>query len=144
MQSLQSTPVCFILDKALLGMNDATTTIDTLRSLVRRFVDERRWNVFHTPKNLAMSLAIEAAELMEHFQWLTPDESRAVGDDPARRAAAGEELADVLCYALALAHELKLDIASTVVDKMAKNALKYPVDQYQGRWGASDTRPATS
>ena len=144
MQSLQSTPVCFILDKALLGMNDATTTIDTLRSLVRRFVDERRWNVFHTPKNLAMSLAIEAAELMEHFQWLTPDEARAVGDDPARRPAAGEELPDVLCYALALAHELKLDIASTVVDKMAKNALKYPVDQYQGRWGASDTRPATS
>jgi dCTP diphosphatase len=114
---------------------DETTTLAELRELVRQFVDERDWRQFHTPKNLSMSLAIEAAELMEHFQWITPEESRAVADDPAACAAAGEELADVVCYALALANELGLDVASTVRDKMVKNARKYPAAEYRGRYG---------
>jgi NTP pyrophosphatase (non-canonical NTP hydrolase) len=114
---------------------DETTTLAELRKLVRQFVDERDWGQFHTPKNLSMSLAIEAAELMEHFQWITPEESRAVAHDPAARAAAGEELADVVCYALALANELGLDVASTVRDKMVKNAQKYPAAEYRGRYG---------
>ena len=75
------------------------------------FVAARDWQQFHTPKNLAMALAIEAAELMEHFQWLEPAESRAVAADAAKRAAAGEELADVICYALAMANELGIDVA---------------------------------
>jgi len=116
-------------------MSDRDATIDQLRELVRQFVQERDWKQFHTPKNLSMSLAIEAAELMEHFQWLTPEESRELAADPARRAAAGEELADVLCYALALANELGLDLDTIVRDKMAKNALKYPADQFRGRYG---------
>lgn len=122
-------------------MSDSTTTLADLREMMRRFVTERHWNQFHTPKNLAMSLAIEAAELMEHFQWLTPDESRAIADDPAKRAAAGEELADVLCYGLALANELNLDLAETIRAKMVKNAVKYPVDQYRGRYGKDDPNP---
>ncbi len=122
-------------------MSDSTTTLADLREMMRRFVTERNWNQFHTPKNLAMSLAIEAAELMEHFQWLTPDESRAIADDPAKRAAAGEELADVLCYGLALANELNLDLAETIRAKMVKNAVKYPVDQYRGRYGKDDPNP---
>lgn len=116
-------------------MSDATTTLAELRELVRRFVDERDWRQFHSPKNLSMSLAIEAAELMEHFQWLSIDESRELAADRTRRAAAGEELADVLCYALALANELELDVATIVRDKMAKNAVKYPADKYRGRYG---------
>ena len=114
---------------------DETTTLAELRKLVRQFVDERDWAQFHTPKNLSMSLAIEAAELMEHFQWITPEESRATADDPAARAAAGEELADVVCYALALANELGLDVATAVRDKMVKNAQKYPAAEYRGRYG---------
>ncbi|MBL9123439.1 MAG: nucleotide pyrophosphohydrolase, partial [Planctomycetaceae bacterium] len=89
--------------------SDDRATVAELRALVRQFVDERDWQQFHTPKNLAMSLAIEAAELMEHFQWLTPDEVQRAAAEPATRTAVGEELADVLCYALALANTLGLD-----------------------------------
>lgn len=112
---------------------DPTTTVAQLRRQVQEFVDQREWHPFHTPKNLAMSLAIEAAELMEHFQWLTPEESRAVGQDPARLAQVADELADVLCYALALCNELHLDLSSAIMGKLAKNAQKYPVEQYRGR-----------
>ena len=121
-------------------MSDHETTLAELRELVRRFVDARDWRQFHTPKNLSMSLAIEAAELMEHFQWLTPDESRALADQPEKLAAAGEELADVLCYAMALANELGLDVSETVRAKMIKNAKKYPAEEYRGRYGPEDRR----
>jgi len=122
--------------------NDETTTLATLRELIRAFVAERHWEVFHTPKNLAMALAIEAAELMEHFQWLTPEESLLVSQQPEARAAVGEELADVVCYALAMANALGIDVAASVIDKLAKNARKYPVEQYRGRYGPQDPRAA--
>lgn len=116
-------------------MDDQKTTLAELRELIRRFVDERDWRQFHTPKNLSMSLAIEAAELMEHFQWITPEESRAIAENRQTLSAVGEELADVLCYALALANELGLDVATAVRDKMVKNARKYPAAEYRGRYG---------
>ena len=122
-------------------MSDERTTIQELRRLVDEFVGQREWHQFHTPKNLAMALAIEAAELMEHFQWLDPQESQAVAQDAQRRAAAGEELADVICYALAMANELGIDVSDAVRVKMVKNAEKYPADQFRGRWGAGDERP---
>ena len=120
--------------------SDAQVTVAELRKLVADFVSARDWRPFHTPKNLAMALAIEAAELMEHFQWLDPGESQAVAEDPVRRAAAGEELADVLCYALAMADALSLDVSQALRDKMAKNVKKYPVEEYRGRWGDQDSR----
>jgi NTP pyrophosphatase (non-canonical NTP hydrolase) len=104
------------------------------------FVSRRDWNQFHSPKNLSMSLAIEAAELMEHFQWLTVEESRTVVDQPHKLADVGEELADVICYALALANELNLDLSQIVRDKMVKNEAKYPADEFRGRFGKQDTR----
>jgi dCTP diphosphatase len=119
-------------------MNDTTATIAELRRLVAQFVERRDWRQFHTPKNLAMSLAIEAAELMEHFQWLTPDQSRAVAQRPEKLAEVADELADVVCYALAMTNELGLDLASALAAKMAKNAEKYPVEQYRGRFGPED------
>lgn len=119
-------------------MSDQITTVAELREIVRRFVDERDWRQFHSPKNLSMSLAIEAAELMEHFQWLTIDASRQIGDDPAKLSAVGEELADVICYALAIANELEIDVADTLRAKMLKNARKYPVEEFKGRYGAED------
>ncbi len=115
-------------------MSDATTPVGDLRDLVRRFVAERDWNQFHSPKNVAMALAVEAAELMEHFQWMSADASRGVAHDTARLEAIGEELADVICYALAMANELDLDITSVVQRKMAKNERKYPTDKFQGRY----------
>jgi len=121
---------------------DESTTLADLRRLVEQFVSARDWHRFHTPKNLAMALAIEAAELMEHFQWLTPEQSRQVPDRPERRDAVAEELADVLCYALAMANELGIDVASAVFHKMKKNAEKYPVEKYQGYFGPDD--PALS
>jgi len=119
-------------------MTDTTATIAELRRLVEEFVERRDWHQFHTPKNLAMSLAIEAAELMEHFQWLTADQSRAVAQRPEKLAEVADELADVLCYALAMSNELGLDLASALAAKMAKNAEKYPVEEYRGRFGPED------
>ena len=124
-----------------LAMHDSQTTVAALRQMVQQFVERRDWRPFHAPKNLAMSLAIEAAELMEHFQWLTIEQSRAVTGDPVKLAAVGEELADVLCYALAMANELELDISQTVRDKMAKNERKYPFEEYRGRFGPEDPNP---
>ncbi|MFN0019207.1 MAG: nucleotide pyrophosphohydrolase [Pirellulaceae bacterium] len=120
--------------------DDSSTTLSELRNLVREFVEERDWRQFHSPKNLSMSLAIEAAELMEHFQWLDVPASREAAKDPARLAPIGEELADVLCYAFALANELGLDISTVVRDKMAKNAIKYPADEFRGIYGSGDRK----
>ncbi len=105
-------------------MSDSATTVAELKQWVADFVAQRDWRQFHAPKNLSMSLAIEAAELMEHFQWISPEQSRRVADDPDRLAAVGEELADVLCYALAMTNELGLDLSTAIRRKIAKNELK--------------------
>jgi NTP pyrophosphatase (non-canonical NTP hydrolase) len=113
---------------------DSNTTVAELRKLVADFVAERDWSQFHSPKNVSMALAIEAAELMEHFQWLTTDASRELAVDPEKLAEVGEELADVIGYSFALANELGLDISSAVRAKMVKNAEKYPAEKYRGRY----------
>ena len=113
-------------------MSDETTTVGDLRRVVRKFVDDRDWEKFHTPKNVSMALAVEAAELMEHFQWLSVEESLAIDSDPDKLAAVGEELADIICYALALANTLQLDVSQTMHKKMKKNEQKYPVERYRG------------
>ncbi len=119
-------------------MSDQETTLAELREMVRRFVDARDWHQFHSPKNLSMALAIEAAELMEHFQWITTDASRTVGADADKLTAVTEELADVMCYGLALANELGIDISAALRDKMKKNEAKYPAEEYRGRYGPED------
>jgi dCTP diphosphatase len=119
-------------------MSDSTTTVAALKKLVEEFVDQRDWHRFHAPKNLAMSLAIEAAELMEHFQWISADESRRTADDADRLAAVGEELADVCCYALAMANEMGIDLSTAIRRKIVKNEQKYPADEYRGRYGPED------
>lgn len=119
-------------------MSDQTTTVAALREMVRQFVDARDWRQFHSPKNLSMAMAIEAAELMEHFQWISTEASREIGTDDAKLQAVQEELADVLCYALAIANELQIDVATAMRDKMKKNERKYPADEYRGRYGPED------
>ena len=90
-----------------------------------------------------MSLAIEAAELMEHFQWISAEESRRATRDADRLAAVGDELADVVCYALAMANELGLDLSTAIRGKIAKNERKYPAEEYRGRYGPEDTGKET-
>jgi dCTP diphosphatase len=115
-------------------MADNTTTLETLKDAVRRFAAERQWGPFHTPKNLSMALAAEAAELMEHFLWEESAASAQVVNDPARLAAVADELADVACLVLNLACVLNLDLSEVVASKMARNAEKYPAEKYRGRY----------
>ena len=123
-------------------MNDEALrqALATLAAELADFARVRDWEQFHAPKNLAMSLAIEAAELMEHFQWLDAAESMARSQDPAHREAIGDELADVCCYLLSLAAAMKFDLSQCVRAKMIKNARKYPAEQFRGRFGADDPR----
>ena len=116
---------------------DKQTTVGELRQLMAQFVAERDWDKFHSPKNLAMALTIEAGELMEHFQWLTTEQSKEI-DDSVKHDV-GEELSDVICYAMSLANSLDIDVASAVFQKMEKNRLKYPADEFRGRYGENDT-----
>ena len=119
---------------------DAQTTILAIREMVGTFVAQRNWSKFHSPKNITMALAVEAAELMEHFQWIDGPESRA--PDPDKKVAIGEELADVLCYAMAIANELDIDVASVMKRKMEMNRAKYPVEEFRGRYGKDDPNTA--
>jgi len=121
--------------------DDAHTTLSQLREWVARFVEERDWRPFHSPKNLSMGMAIEAAELMEHFQWMSTEESWQVVSQPDRLQPVVEELADVLCYTLAMANVLGIDLSRAVREKLQKNSQKYPVSEYRGRYGPRDSNP---
>lgn len=96
----------------------------------REFVAERDWSQFHTPKNLAMALAGEVGELLEHFQWLTGEQSAALSPEQLEEVA--HEIADVQIYLAALADRLGVEIGPAVERKMALNAAKYPADQARG------------
>jgi dCTP diphosphatase len=101
-----------------------------LRDRLRRFATERDWEQFHSPKNLAIALNVEAGELLEHFQWLTDDASRSL---PARDLArVREELADVLLYLIRLADQLGVDLLAAAAAKIDVNARKYPADKARG------------
>jgi len=114
-------------------MSDQQTTVSELKDLMQQFVAERDWQPFHTPKNLSMSLAIEAAELMEHFQWVENPMGPTERDEIDHQGVK-EELADVMCYALSFATAMNIDIADAVREKMKKNAQKYPAEQFKGRY----------
>ncbi len=103
-----------------------TITVADLQSAVARFVDERDWQVYHTPKSLSMSIAIEAAELMEHFQWHGNDASRQVALQADVHDAVAGELADVLIYCLALANVADIDAGRAVLAKLAANQERFP------------------
>lgn len=115
-------------------MNDSSTTVAELIRLVDQFVADRDWEQFHDPKNLSASIAIEAAELMEHFQWLRSDELESVRGDGEKMTKIGEEVADVAAYLLSFASTMGIDISAALEDKMKKNAKKYPADQFRGRF----------
>jgi NTP pyrophosphatase (non-canonical NTP hydrolase) len=101
-----------------------------LRDALRVFAAERDWDQFHSPRNLATALAVEAAELLEPFQWLDDAQSRALS--PATRAAVEEEMADVLLYLVRLADRLDVDLEQAARAKLERNARKYPVEKARG------------
>ena len=117
-----------------MSSRDDVTPVGRLRDSIREFVDQRDWQKFHAPKNLSMALAIEAAELMELFQWLSVDQSRAIHHDADKYQQVKDELADVICYALAIANELDIDVTTALREKMDKNMRKYPASQYRGKF----------
>ena len=103
-----------------------------LQERLRQFADQRDWEPFHSPKNLAMALSVEAAELLEHFQWLSESESANVGEQTRQEVAA--EIADIQIYLAMIAGKLGIDIDRAVHQKIAANALKYPL----GKTGLRD------
>ena len=107
-----------------------TIDLDTLRDRLRAFALARDWGQFHSPKNLACALSVEAAELLEHFQWMTEDQSRS--PDATRREAIAHEAADVLLYLIQLADQLGIDLLAAADRKITLNATKYPVASARG------------
>jgi NTP pyrophosphatase (non-canonical NTP hydrolase) len=105
-------------------MTQTVTDLATLRDALRDFAAARDWRPFHTPKNLAMAMIVEAAELVEHFQWATPEES--MKPSPEKLAAIRDEVADTLIYLVELADVLDIDLIAAARDKIVKNAVKYP------------------
>jgi dCTP diphosphatase len=114
-------------------MPDTTTTVADLRSQVDEFVTARDWRPFHNAKDLAVSIAIEAAELLEEYQWQDAAQVAATSADPEARERVRFELADVLIYCLSLANALDLDVSAAIHDKLAISGRKYPVEAYRGR-----------
>lgn len=108
----------------------AEADFDQLRKKVRQFVVERDWDQFNSPKNLSMALIVEVAEMMEHFQWLTEEQSRNLA--PEKLAEVELELADIQIYLISLADKLQLDLMAAVEKKLAINARKYPADKVRG------------
>ncbi|MDW8324008.1 MAG: nucleotide pyrophosphohydrolase [Burkholderiales bacterium] len=108
----------------------AFNSLSELAAAVRAFGHERDWHLYHTPKNLAAALIVEAAELLEPFQWLTPEESLRLPEH--KRAAVRQEMADVLIYLVSLANVLEVDLLAAAEEKLALNARKYPVDKARG------------
>lgn len=104
--------------------------IDGLTHLLRDFVRERDWEQFHSPKNLSIALSVEASELLEHFQWLTQEESHNL--PPDKRAAVEEEMADVLIYLVRLADRLGVDLLDAAERKMKRNGERYPAELVRG------------
>ena len=104
--------------------------LSMLRDKLRAFAEARDWDQFHSPKNLSMALMVEAAELMEHFQWLTEAQSSSLSAE--NKQAVSEELADILLYLVRLSDKLDIDLLGAALRKLEKNALKYPAEQVRG------------
>jgi NTP pyrophosphatase (non-canonical NTP hydrolase) len=105
-------------------------SLEELRGALRQFASDRDWDQFHSPKNLAIALSIEAAELLEHFQWTAEGDPGSLSPD--RHAKVGEEIADVLLYLVRLADKLNIDLLAVATEKIQVNATKYPVEKARG------------
>ena len=112
---------------------DGRTSVAELKEAVAVFIEGRDWERYHTSKNLAMGIAIEAAEIMEHFQWMSIEEGQELMRDASVRAEVADELADVLIYCLSFANQAGIDISDAVRGKLARNEERFPVEKYRGK-----------
>ena len=112
--------------------NDESSTFAEFKERILKFSDEREWGTFHSPKNLSMALAAEAAELMEIFLWSDSKESAALINDPVKGPRVREELADIMIYALEFANRTGIDVSKAIEDKVRLNGVKYPVEKCKG------------
>ncbi len=115
-------------------MPDRTTTVEDIRGEIAEFIKEREWEQFHSPKNLSMAITIEAAELMEIFQWMTVKEALSQSKQPDLRSRIEEEVADIAIYVLSLCNTLGMDLSECISKKIGKNREKYPKDLCRGKW----------
>jgi len=118
---------------------DRPDSLDRLNARLLRFARERDWEQFHSPKNLAMALAGEAGELLEHFQWLTEAQSAALGGDKKRQVS--HELADILLYLIRLSERLDVDLIAAAEEKILINERRYPADKVRGDARRADEYP---
>ncbi|MBT63194.1 nucleotide pyrophosphohydrolase [Coraliomargarita sp. SDUM461003] len=114
-------------------MNDSETQLQAIKDRVLAFASERDWQQFHSPKNLSMAIAAEAAELMEHFLWQGSEASRSDVNSDKLRDKVEEELADVFIYAIEFANVAGIDIAEIIEKKMQRNGEKYPIEKSKGK-----------
>ena len=112
--------------------NDVESTLAQLKTRILLFSDEREWGKIHSPKNLSMALAAEAAELMELFLWVDSKDSQALVNDPVKGPRVREELADIMIYALEFANRTGIDVSKAIEDKIRVNGQKYPVEKFKG------------
>ena len=108
-------------------------TLQHIKDKIKQFIKEREWEKYHSPKNISMSIAIEAAELMEHFQWLSTTQSKKLLDDNAKRVEIEDELADIAIYIVDFCNLFSIDIEKIILRKLGKTAEKYPVHLVKGK-----------
>jgi len=113
---------------------DENTTVDQLKRAVKKFSEERDWLKYHTPKDLAISITLEASELLEHFQWLNEEETNDKLKNKVVLAEIKSELADVINYAFAFSNRLGLDVTDALKNKIEENEAKYPVEKIKGNY----------
>lgn len=115
-----------------MSKNDQTTTISELKKLVQVFRDERDWKQFHTPKNLAQAISVEANELLEEFLWKTDEEIDLLLKDPESRSKIADELSDIMAFCLNFSNATEIDLTQAMHKKMTQNRAKYPIDKSKG------------
>lgn len=114
-------------------MSSKQIPLKYLKSKIKKFVKDRDWEQYHSPKNLSMSIAIEAAELMEHFQWLTIEQSKRLLKDKKKKEEIEEELADIAIFILDFCNMFDIDIEKSIAKKLEKTAKKYPTHLVRGK-----------
>ena len=112
---------------------DSNATFDEIKKLINDFDDERDWHQYHHPKELAISISLESAELLEHFQWVDKQPIESIKSDIKLMEKIRDELADVIVYSLNFANQLDIDVSSAIISKLEKNAKKYPVELAKGK-----------
>ena len=115
-------------------MDDSKITIGEIKEKIEVFIKERNWSKFHDSKSLSMSIAIEVAELMENFQWVSTINSEEIMEDQNLKANVIDEIADVLIYSLAFCIKNNIDVSKSINQKLKKNGVKYPISRFKGRY----------